>query len=264
LLNSNPVAALSRTTFRTLEWVGANLLPLPGVRNVVESVGRWGAGGSFSGPSRYHGKSEIVPIHGRTAPHLSYTHGNGMLTSRENAKRQAEYISETHGNVHVDLLYHGTEGFIMDLIGCGLSKLGMPTSYNIMCANYYQTKLQADPEHLFISSVHSRGGTQIMNTGRLLTSEQRQHIDVIASGSATLIPNDYFHSAENNLSMLDFVTMTNPLAFCIGLLSNKQYNVNILSPQTGCPFKAHGFLESTYAEHIKQKGREFKRLYFGE
>jgi hypothetical protein len=132
-----------------------------------------------------------------------------------------------------------------------------------MCANYYQSKLQEDPNHHFTSSVHSRGGIQMMNTGRFLSSEQRQHIDVISYGSATLISRNYFKDAENNLSSLDIVTMTNPLAFCLGL-AGMQYKINFLSPLTGCPFKAHGFLESTYTEEIARKGDAFKDLYFNE
>ncbi|MFN0065349.1 MAG: RHS repeat domain-containing protein [Chlamydiales bacterium] len=256
--------SLSRMAFRTLEWTGANLLPIPYVRNFVESVGRWGAGGEFGGPSRYRtGKSEIITIPGRTVPGHSYTHGNGMLTNKTDAIKQAEYVSQTHGDIQVDLMYHGTEGLIMDLIGCGLSKLGTPTSYNKMCANYYQSKLQEDPNYRFTSSVHSRGGIQMMNTGRFLSPEQREHIDVIAYGSATLIPRGYFRSAKNNLSSMDVVTMTNPLAYCVGLLG-QQYDMNFLSPSTHCPWKAHGFSARIYAEEIKKRGDEFKELYFND
>jgi RHS repeat-associated protein len=258
------LGGLSRMAFKSLEWTGANLLPLPYVRNVVESIGRWGSGGEFRGPSRYRtGQSEIITIPGKTVPGHSYTHANGMLTRKEDAIKQAEYISQTHGNLQVDLLYHGTEGIIMDLIGCGLSKLGIPTAYNKMCANYYTDKLHDDPNHRFTSSVHSRGGIQMMNTGRLLTPDQRQHIDVISYGSATLIPSGYFRFARNNLSALDVVTMTNPLAFCMGLLG-QQFDVNFLTPMTRCPLKAHGFLEATYAEEIRKRGDAFKDQHFNE
>ncbi|MBI3901096.1 MAG: RHS repeat-associated core domain-containing protein, partial [Chlamydiia bacterium] len=228
------VSGLSRMAFKSLEWTGANLVPIPYVRTVIESIGRWGAGGDFLGDSRYRtGKSEIISIEGKTVPDHSYTHANGMLTSRDDAIKQAEYISRTHGGVHVDLFYHGTEGLIMDLIGCGLSKLGMPTSYNRMCANYYQNQLRENPNHYFTSSVHSRGGIQMMNTGRLLSSSQRQHIDVLAYGSATLIPRGYFRTAKNYVNNLDMVTMTNPLAFCVGL-TGKQYDMVFLPPSTRC------------------------------
>lgn len=258
------LGGLSRMAFKSLEWTGANLLPLPYVRNAIESIGRWGAGGGFRGPSRYRtGQSEIITIPGKTVSGHSYTHGNGMLTRKEDAIKQAEYISQTHGNLQVDLLYHGTEGLVMDLIGCGLSKLGIPTGYNKMCASYYTDKLRDDPTHRFTSSVHSRGGIQMMNTGRLLSPDQRQQIDVISYGSATLIPKGYFRSAKNNLSALDVVTMTNPLAFCMGVMG-QHYDVNVLTPSTGCPLKAHGFLEETYAKEIKKRGDEFKLLYFNE
>ncbi len=186
-----------------------------------------------------------------------------MLTRKEDAIKQAQQISETHGGVQVDLLYHGTEGFIMDLIGCGFAKLGIPTSYNKMCAEYYTSKLREDPYHRFTSSVHSRGGIQIMNTGKMLSYELRHRIDVLSYGSATLIPNDYFRSARNNLSGLDIVPMTNPLAFLIGSMG-VGYDINYLHPCTHCPLKAHGFLEATYAEEIERRGNAFKALYFND
>jgi len=252
----------SRRAFGGLEWMGANLIPIPYVQHTIESVGRWGAGGDFWGSSRYRtSANEVIPISGRTVPGLSYTHGNGMMTKREDAIKQAEYISKTHGNVQVDLLYHGTNGLMMDLIGCSLSKLGVPNSYNKMCASYYASKLKEDPNHTFTSSVHSRGGTQIMNTGRLLSPNQRKHIDVLSYGSATLIPDNYFRFARNILNPVDVVTMSNPLAFCVGLLS-KQYNMNFLAPSSYCPFKAHGLLEDTYAEEIERRGDAFKEKYF--
>lgn len=257
-------SAISRMAFKGLEWTGANLLPIPYARNFVESVGRWGSGGEFRGPSRYRSAAnEVITIPGRTTPGHSYTHGNGMLTHKTDAVKQAEYISQTHGGVQVDLMYHGTNGLVMDLINCGLSKIGMPTSYNKMCANYYQQRLRDDPNHLFTSSVHSRGGTQIMNTGRLLKPEQRSHIKVIPYGSATLVPKDYFDSAVNNLSRMDVVSMTNPLAYFVGLLG-KQYEMNFLAPSTCSPLKEHGFLEETYAKEIKRRGDEFKELHFKE
>ena len=255
--------ALSRMAFRGLEWTGANLLPIPYVRNVIESVGRWGAGGGFRDPSRYRSNNnEIITIPGKVVPGESITHSNGMYTNRDEAIKQGKYESQTHGNIQIDVLYQGTNGLVMDLIGCGLSKLGIPNAYNRMCANYYKSHLREDPNHRFTSSVHSRGGIQIMNTGRLLTQDQRKHISVYSYGSATLIPNNYFGYAKNNLSKMDVVTMTNPLAYVMGLMSSKQYNMNFLSPSSHNPFREHGFLEATYAKEVKRRGDEFQDLHF--
>lgn len=196
--------------------------------------------------------------------HFFVANANGMLTNREDAIKQAEYISQTHGGAQVDLLYQGTNGLVMDLIGCGLAKLGIPTSYNKMCANYYQRKLQQDPNHRFTSCVHSRGGIQMMNTGRLLSHDQRQHIDVLTYGSATLIPKGYFRTATNILSRLDVVSMTNPLAYGMGLVSRKQFNMQFLPPVTRSPWREHSLLGPTYAREIERRGGDFEETYFNE
>ena len=102
----------------------------------------------------------------------------------------------------------------------------------------------------------------MMNTGRLLTKGQRQQIDVISYGSATMIPKGYFGNAENNISRLDVIAMTNPLAYGLGLMG-KQYDMHLLAPSTHNPLKEHGLLGATYAEEIKRRGYEFKQKYFG-
>ncbi len=254
--------AVSRMAFRGLEWTGANLLPIPYVQNFTESVGRWGAGGEFRGASRLRSNiNEIITIPGTVIPGHLYTHGNGMMAKRANAIKHTESTSQKNGGVQIDLLYHATNGLVSDLICCGFSKLGIPNDYNRMCANYYKAHLREDPNCRFTSSVHSRGGIQIMNTGRLLNPEQRKHIDVLSYGSATLIPDDYFKSAKNNISMLDLVTMTNPIAYFMGLIG-KQFDVIFLSPASCNPLKEHGLLEETYLSEITRRGNDFKELYF--
>ncbi|MCH9627351.1 MAG: hypothetical protein S4CHLAM2_09890 [Chlamydiales bacterium] len=247
-----------------LEWVGANLLPVPGLMDLVESVGRWGSGGDFWGPSRYRTpENQILTIPGHVIPGESLTFGNGMLTTCGEALQQTQQISDTYGGAQVDLLYNGTNGLMMDLLCCFGAKLGMTTAYNQMCANYYINKLNEDPEHRFTSTVHSRGGIRLMATGRLMTPEQRSHIDVISYGSGTLIPNDYFGSAVNNLSCMDPIPMTNPLAYGISLMSDR-FNVNFLTPTSYCPLKEHGLLGSTYLKQIKQDGEEWIQDHFYE
>lgn len=256
---------LSRMGFRTIEWTGANLLPIPYFRGFVESVGRWGAGGEFRGPSRYRfDTNEIISIQGIRMSHLTAVYCNGMFTSKAEAIKQAQNHSKAFGDIYVDLHYEKTEGLIMDLIGCGLRKLGLPNAFNRMSAGYYKDKLQDDPKHIFFTTVHSRGGIQIMNTGKFLTTSERAHIHVESYGSGTLIPNNYFGSAINNLSLVDIVPMTNPLAFIFGLVGSKDFNVNFLSPKSYSPLNAHLILESTYADEIKRRGDEFKEWYFNE
>ncbi len=256
--------SVGRCFCRGLEWFGANLLPVPGLMDLVESVGRWGSGGEFRGPSRYRSnENQVITLPGRTIQGKTFTYANGMLTTCGTALEQTQKVSDAYGGVQVDLLYNGTNGLMMDLFCCFGAKFGMTTAYNQMCANYYINKLNEDPDHRFTSTVHSRGGIRLMATGRLMTPEQRSHIDVISYGSGTLIPNDYFGSAMNNLSRLDPIPMTNPLAYGISLMSDR-FNVNFLTPTSYCPFKEHGLLGETYGNQIEREGRRFKERYLDE
>jgi len=259
---------LSHKTFSGLEWTGANLIPLPGVQGFVESIGRWGAGGGFRAPSRYRFPNEIITISGNTASHHSCCYSNGMRTDRLEAIKNTTFISKTHykgpGGAQVDLLYNGTNGWIMDGLSCILGKMGMITGYDKMCRSYYGKNLRDDPEHTFTHYVHSRGGTRLMNTGRFLPKDGvRDRIDVSSFGSASLIPNGYFRSAVNNLSPYDIVSCASPLSMIVGL-STSRYNIKFLKPATHNPLKEHSFLGETYAGEIKELGYQYEDVYFSE
>ena len=253
---------VSNFAFRGVEWFGANLVPLPYVRGFVESVGRWGSGGSFFGPSRLRTpQNEIITIPGKVAPGVTVTHGNGIMTTRENAIKQAQDTSRSKGGAQVDLLYQGTNGLMMDLFNCFVSKMGIPTSYNYMCARYFAQGLRDDPNHIYEASVHSRGGIQMKTTGNLLSQQQREHLHVMAYGTGTLIPKDFFGSAKNIVSRCDIVPMTNPIAYILGLFG-VCYDVEFVQPTVYCPMVEHGYLQSTYYKKTEENGRRFSEKYF--
>jgi RHS repeat-associated protein len=256
---------VSRLAFRGVEWFGANLCPIPYVNHTIEGIGRWGAGGDFKGPSRYRSPdNEVITIEGKTISGHSHAYLNGMLNHKDEAKKQAQFISTTHNDIQVDLLYQGTKGLLVDFFGSIFSKMGIPNAFNKMCANYYNDKLKADPNHIITTYVHSRGGIQMMNNGKFIHRDvRREHFDVVAYGSATLIPNGYFRKAENIVSKFDPIPMSNPLAYCVGLFSN-HYDITYLSPKTYSPLKEHSFLGETYAEDLEERGKKFTKRYSHE
>jgi hypothetical protein len=78
--------------------------PVPYVRNVVESIGRWGdREESFEAlVAIAQVKVRSLPFRGKQYPIIPNTHINGLLTRKEDAIKQTEYISRTHGNLQVD------------------------------------------------------------------------------------------------------------------------------------------------------------------
>jgi len=253
---------ISNLAFRSIEWIGANLFPVPHLCNVIESIGRWGSGGGWSEPSRYRTPhNEVIPIPGTVTAGHTFTYTNGMCAMRNAAVEQGQHVSKSCKGAHVDLLYHGTNGLLWDTIGSMISKLGIPTPFNRMCADYYTDKLKDDPKHIFTSFAHSRGGIQMMNNARLMRPDvSREHIDVVAYGTATLIPKGIFRSAENIISKIDPIPMTNPIRYGIGLFSDR-YDITYLSPKTYSPLKEHSFLGETYAEDMMKRGGELANEY---
>ncbi len=242
-----------RFLFECIEWTGANLVPIPYLQGGIESVGRWGANGGLFAPSRYRTpKNEILSIAGEAIPGYILTYGNGMMTRKDQAYQQGLSLSKAANGAPIDVLYHGTNGLIMDLASAVWSKLGRSTPYTKLCVDYYKEKL-ADPNQKAFITLHSRGGTQFMNTAKILKQDTLlNRMDVRTYGSATLIPNGSFHSAINFASVIDCVSMTNPIAYLMGCWG-KHYDLRILTPTSFNPLKEHGIQETTYATNANNQ-----------
>lgn len=92
-----------------------------------------------------------------------------------------------------------------------------------------------------------------MNTAKILKQDTLlNRMDVRTYGSATLIPNGSFHSAINFASVIDCVSMTNPIAYLMGCWG-KHYDLRILTPTSFNPLKEHGIQETTYATNANNQ-----------
>jgi len=246
--------------FRGIQLMGMHLIPMAGVRDLVESVGRWGTGGKFFELCEYRkNQNQVYTIPGKQIPGTSFFYKNGIMTNPETAKAQAQEQSIANGGVQTDVLYNASQGFLTDLIATGLAKLGMVSSTERMTANYFLKKLEQDPGHKFVGNVHSQGATHLMNAGKLMKYEQRQRIEVNAFGPATIIPEKAFGKAENYISRLDLVSMTSTFRY-IKAVCGGSSNVHFLTPTTMNPLKEH-FMDGTYGRQMTKLGQDFVDKY---
>ena len=256
------LSCMTWPAFKALELVGQHLIPMPGLRDTIESVGRWGTGGLFSDPCAYQKNYSRIHIEGgKQADGISFEYGNGILTSFEKGIAHTQKFQETLDGAQVFLLYNGTQGFVTDLLACGVAKLGLITSYEKMCATYYKSTLLHDPGHVFNSAMHSQAGTRAWNTSKLLSPSECQQINMYTYGSSTLIPRGRFGFIENNISRLDFITCTSLCRYGTAII-NRPTHVKFLKPTSNNPLKEHYFTGDTYWNKIQENGKLLSEKYF--
>ncbi|MCH9625149.1 MAG: hypothetical protein S4CHLAM123_03180 [Chlamydiales bacterium] len=241
----------------TIEWIGHNLIPMQGVRDLVEAGGRWAKGGGFFQPRQH---ACVLASDGIQVPHLSKVYHNGILTNLDSGTKQRDAISEANGGVQVILLFNPSHGIMCDLIDSLIAKCGIKTAYERMCAHYYATTLQEDPIHEFDITAHSQGCTRLNNTGNILMKDQCQHMKVEAYASATIISEERFKKTQNYLSKLDMVPLTSSWSY-IKNVAGIDSNVTFLTPHSMNPLTEHYLMGNTYWEQIKKSGDDFQRRY---
>lgn len=241
--------------FRCVEHTARHLMPLPRSYNILESIGRWGAGGSFRPPPN---DPRIIPIPGIKIENIHHTLGNGICTFEEGITEVGTKESIRRGGVAIDILLDPSNGFVCDIGVACLRKLGFSTAYNKMCAEYYNDRYRENPKSKFISLVHSRGATALMNTRPYLDPGVANSMKVEAFGPATLIPKGSFGEVTNYISMFD---LTSLVASGLGFLKHGTSNVKFLTPHSINPLSEHFLSGDTYSEKMDELGDEFKEKY---
>ena len=219
---------------------------------------------NFPGDPLLSKGNRIVSLPGKKILHHRIAYTNGILTSIEEALSQASFISQTHGNTQVDLIYHQTQGFVKDIFNVASSKIGRMNSFNKLQSSYFINKLKEDPHCYFTSFNHSRGALQIMKSGTLLEEWQRKRISVYAFGPAKLIPKHYFKSAKNYVSQRDFISLFADAIGYAHAFRGDLYEVIFLKPSSYSPLTEHTLLGPTYSQAIKKLGNEFIEKHFHE
>ncbi len=262
----NPVLEMAGWLFRafmsTVEWIGKNLIPIPGARDVVEGIGRWGSGGKLFETAEYHDNHcQIVRIPGRQILDVTVIFMNGMWTSLEEAKLAAEELSKKHGNIEVFLLYNATNGFITDFLECVFLRLGGRSPAEKMLIDFVGTIQKSSPNELIIMNGHSQAGIVMNNGGHRLTAEERSRIEVVTYATGKIIPHDLFGDVKNHMSPLDWIPMNDIFSYNKAKRERSEH-VIFHKPASNNPIKEHMFMEKTCQSAVEYSGSLFIERFF--
>lgn len=245
----------------TLEWIGKNLIPIPGVRDCVEAIGRWGAGGKLFATAEYHkSRCQAYVVEGEKLANLTNLWTNGVCNSLEEAITVGKAISREFEGLQIIILYNSSNGLLLDLLECCLLKLGGMSIPEKIIIESVQGILEKSPNEVIMSLSHSQGGLHMYNAARCLTQAERSHIEAITFGSAKLIPEDMFRSITNFVSWNDMVPMSDTVNYFKARMGNSGH-VTFLPATYQNPFREHMMLETTYFSQLAKIGQDLRRRF---
>lgn len=241
----------------TIEWIGKNLIPIPGIRDMVEDIGRGLGGGSFFEPAEYlKSTTQIHLIEGRKIEGHTHVWINGVRTTFDDAIKAAAEFSKRMEGVQVLVIYNATNGLLTDLLECFMIKLGMVSAPERKILECVRNILANSPNEIVHIQAHSQGGLHLFNAGRFMSKGEREHLEVNTLGSAKIIPDKMFKIANNYISKLDLVSVFDPFNYISARFGHSS-NVTFLSPSSFSPLREHSILGETYQEQTQRIAEQF-------
>lgn len=238
-----------------LEWIGKNLIPVPGLRDVVESVGRGLSGGRFFEKAEYRKNiPQALKIEGKKIPNHTTVYMNGICNSIEEAREVGQKFSEMMNGAEVYVLYNNSNGLLADIFESIFLCFGIPTAPDMKFFEFVKNILSNNPNEIIDLNIHSQAGLHLYNTGKHMPLEMRMQINVTTFGSAKLIPNKMFGGAKNYVSSRDFVPMFDVFNYIAALRGN-MFNVQFIPATSWNPLKEHCIMGKTYQGVIEQLGK---------
>lgn len=239
-----------------------NLIPIPGVKDVVECIGWTLQGNSPSSfvPGWRQPRSQRYIHHGygNTDPHHRYVLYNGMCNDFDEHKAACAKYSEENGGVDVHGIYNSEDGLTSDLLEVGCQKIGIPTNAQIVAERETRNILDEMGEYrdnatLFVKA-HSQGCETVHN----LSPDLKRVMDVKAYGPARILQITEYKRVQNIIGSCDFITpLADPLnfwgCFFCGTLT--------LIPTIGSPLECHLLDGPTYSRMAQIHGHGTKLKY---
>ncbi len=166
------------------------------------------------------------------------------------------------GGINAQVGYPATVNFTVDILKCGINKLGISTPAVYAVVDAIRAAIHEAGgvgSGVIRVEAHSRGGLVLSLALQHLTSEEKSMLCVSTYGSASLIKPEGLKSCVNYVSRNDYVPWTDP----IGMLAAKlglRSDVVFLDPIEKGWFE-HGINCETYKQARKMDARNFMRDY---
>lgn len=245
---------------QTMDFVGHHLVPIPGVRDVLQIGGRVLSGRGFDD---YHfafcGENVWGNFTNDAEPRWDYNPLNvicligGILTSAEDLRQMAMKLSDSLGGVNVHYYATASDGLILDLFKAGARCLGMSFGDEVLgegLKSLDESMGGSQAGGIISIQAHSQGALVLHNSQKKL-GPVCDSIEAYTFGGAKMLNNKDFLSAKNYVSERDIVPfISNPSTY-LAARFNPRNDINFLKSRA-FPLSDHGWNGKTYPQAIAE------------
>ncbi|MCB1114623.1 MAG: hypothetical protein KDK62_07700 [Chlamydiia bacterium] len=225
---ASAVAATFNAVGWVVEGVGAHFVPIPLVRDVIECAGYVMRGNDISdyqmSYSRNHSCSGTYKGTNQGPKQVGHICVTGVNTSFDDYMEFVKKFSEDNEGVDVEWVYNGTKGILMDLIECGMQKLGIETRPERLLKEKIKQMVDErggpEADMAICCEAHSQGALITGNMAYYLPKEYTMKMNVRAVGPASVISSRRFGSVVNYASSSDYIPYTDPWGYFSAWIRN--------------------------------------------
>jgi RHS repeat-associated protein len=263
------VSCVTQFVGKTVEAVGAHLVPIPLVRDVIECAGYVMQGndikdykmsysrdhsctGTFQGTNPKNSNKVLLTI-------------NGICTSYAEYMEQVAQFSADHGGADVEYVYNGTNGVICDLLECSMQKIGIPTRPERMLHEKVKSIIDerggVESDVQILMRAHSQGGLIAGNMVNYLSHDYTTKIHLRTMGSASVVSNRGFGSVINYVAAADYVPLTDPIGYLSAMFLKDR--TMLISEPSRFHIMEHCLVDESYQEASDRINKEFNKFLQG-
>lgn len=247
---------------KCVEWVGKgidafgfHLVPIPGVRDALQHVGRFIAGMPMDG---YHpigkGKPIFCDLTDEGLPELGSNKialaMGGICNSIENMKRFIRRISQELGGCNVYGCAAASDGLVVDLLKAGIRRIGIPLPGDQQITDYVTGLADKVSQVDGVLHVHAHSqGAILLDNCRSSLGELCQRVNVFTYGAGKFLDKGNFLNVVNYVSTRDIVPfVANPISYISTQFRPREDVVYLKSNYI--PLADHCWDSRTYMEAI--------------
>lgn len=248
---------------RNITQVSKHLIPVPFVRDLGGLLGHFLTNGTFNGyHSLWYGEVSQVDV-GEGTPiraNIAMSYFNGMNTSLEEAKEARNHISDTFEGAPVDLIYNSTYYTVVDLMECGIQRVGIPNNPVDIAVKHLRKQISKvgspGSDGFVILFMHSQGSLIANLALQRLTPAERAMVVTVGFGPAKIFTGKGYKYSINYISKRDLIPRISDNITWNRARFGHVPEVEFL-PGNPDVFLDHDFLGDTYRDGLRRFKEHF-------
>jgi len=245
---------------RCVEMMGDHFIPIPFVRDVISTAGRFCAGKGFSWDPVHSrpGSRELAAVGERRSPNASRVESNGILVSEAEFVTRCTKLSNDLGGYEIIPYYNTSMGLVTDLLTVLVQKLGVSTTAIEGLTNTLKREIaRVGPDGQVFANGHSHGGLILAKATDNLTPQEQGIVSITTLGSAHQINNPNLKSCDNIISFGDLIPFLSDPIPC--LLSACGLGGNTTFAKPCYPLLDHAYNSNPYQKALSEHNESFKK-----